>query len=522
MLPRCTGMWGALAINSPAALNSAHEKSQPFLDVHAVGRVLQPQPHLLGDVHEQVVEHLQHHRVGVGADGVLRGTRYQALQLEGVAGAQDGLPAGFDDRGRVLLGNDRGAEDGRAGAQRLAHVQAGVEPGATVHAHARGGLRCVGLRVGAGAGAGRSLLFAGTDGLGGNGFDHQRPARHQECEALPIAGFEVLQHGGGVSPRHLQCRVGAEIAQTHVPPHRDGSARHALAEDVVQRCGGQRVRLRLRGSHAGRVERLFDAGFAHRDLVRQTHAVGTQHAGQRVHEDTRHAQRVGHQAGMLAAGAAEALQRVLRDVVAARHADALDGIGHVLHRDLQEAFGQRLGCQRTAGGGTHLGGQGFELRHHAVAVQRLVGLEAEDARKVGRLDLAQQHIGVGGGQRAAASVAGRAGVGAGTVGADAQPRTIEAQHRATACGHGVDAHHRRAHAHAGNLGLEGAFEGAGRAAGEVADIGAGAAHVEADDLVVPGRNRGAHHADDARRRGPTGSRPCPGSAVLRSGHRCSA
>jgi hypothetical protein len=57
---------------------------------------------------------------------------------------------------------------------------------------------------------------------------------------------------------------------------------------------------------------------------------------------------------MLAAGAAEALQRVLRDVVAARHRDALDGIGHVLHRDLQEALGQGLGRGGAAGGLPHL------------------------------------------------------------------------------------------------------------------------------------------------------------------------
>jgi hypothetical protein len=41
------------------------------------------------------------------------------------------------------------------------------------------------------------------------------------------------------------------------------------------------------------------------------------------------------------------------------------------------------------------------------------------------------------------------------------------QDRAAARGHGVDAHHRRAHAHAGHLGLEGALE----LAGVVADVG---------------------------------------------------
>ncbi len=41
---------------------------EPLLDVDGVGRVLQRHTHLLGDRHEQVVEDLQHDRVGVGAD----------------------------------------------------------------------------------------------------------------------------------------------------------------------------------------------------------------------------------------------------------------------------------------------------------------------------------------------------------------------------------------------------------------------------------------------------------------------
>ena len=62
-----------------------------------------------------------------------------------------------------------------------------------------------------------------------------------------------------------------------------------------------------------------------------------------MREHAVHAQRIGHAAGVLSAGAAEALQRVAGDVVTARHRDALDRVGHVLHRDLQEALGQRLG-----------------------------------------------------------------------------------------------------------------------------------------------------------------------------------
>ena len=131
--------------------------------------------------------------------------------------------------------------------------------------------------------------------------------------------------------------------------------------------------------------------------------------------------------------------------------------------------------------------------------------------KVRRLDLAEHHVGVGHRQRPAAPVAGRPGVGAGALGPDAKARAVEAQDRAAAGGDGVDAHHRRAHAHAGHLRLERALE----LAGEVGHVGRGAAHVEADDLSVAGQiaGRAAPCAPCRRCRRParTGSRPCPGT-----------
>ena len=41
---------------------------EPLLDVDRVGGVLERHAHLLGDRHEEVVEHLEHDRIGVGAD----------------------------------------------------------------------------------------------------------------------------------------------------------------------------------------------------------------------------------------------------------------------------------------------------------------------------------------------------------------------------------------------------------------------------------------------------------------------
>ena len=78
-------------------------------------------------------------------------------------------------------------------------------------------------------------------------------------------------------------------------------------------------------------------------------------------------------------------------------------------------------------------------------------------------------------------------------GADPEARAVEDQDRAAAGRHGVDRHHRRAQAHARHLGLERALVGAG----EVGDIGRGAAHVEGDDPLEPGERGDPHGADDA-------------------------
>ncbi len=482
---RCVGDQFAVGVEERAT------EVESLLDVHRVGGVLQPQPHLLGDVHEQVVEDLEHHRVGLGADRMLRGARPHARQLDRAGPHEPRLPAGLDHGGRVLLGHDRRAVDGRAGLQRFAHIEAGLEPLLAVHAHAGVGHR--GVARGLHAGGALDEALSDTDRLDRHRFDDQPAVGHQEGEALAVAGLEGLRQLLRRAPGQHQRGVGAPVAQVRVAPQFDLGRRHALARDLVARGVAEFGQPRVGRGQAGGVERQLDRGLAHRDLVRQAHAVGREHARQRVHEDAAHAQRIGHAAGMLAAGAAEALQRVLRDVVAARHRDALDRVGHVLDRDLQEALGQRLGRGLAAGRGLHLGRQRLEPGRDAVAVQRLVGLRPEHLRKVRRLDLAQQHVGVGRGQRPAAPVARRPGVGAGALGPDAQPRTVELQQRAATGGHGVDAHHRRAHAHAGHLGVEGALE----FAGVMRHVGAGAAHVEADHLGVTAGHGGAHHADDA-------------------------
>ena len=235
-------------------------------------------------------------------------------------------------------------------------------------------------------------------------------------------------------------------------------------------------------------ERLLDRLLARGADVGEPHAVGREQRRERMDQHRGHAERVGDEARVLAAGAAEAVERVARHVVAALHRDFLDRVRHVLDRDLDEAVGDLL--RRLA---ADLVGKLGEGRAHRVGVERLVLLGPEDLREEIRDQLADHHVGVGDGERPAAAVALRSRIGAGRVRADAEARAVEMQDRAAAGRDRVDQHHRRAHAHARDLGLERALV----LAVVVRHVGRGAAHVEADQAVEAGLAAGLRHADHA-------------------------
>ncbi len=196
---------------------------------------------------------------------------------------------------------------------------------------------------------------------------------------------------------------------------------------------------------------------------------------------------------MLAAGAAETGEHIVGDVVAALHRDLLDRIGHIAHRDGDESFGHGFRCGPFTRRRADFVRQRVETAAHGGHVQRFIAARAEEAREIIGLHLAEHDVAVGDRERAAAPVAGRAGIGAGAVRPHTIAAAVEVQDRTAASGHGVDAHHRRAHAHAGNLGFEHPLE----LAREVRDVGGRAAHVEADHALEAGLPARAHHADDA-------------------------
>ncbi len=262
-------------------------------------------------------------------------------------------PARLDDGGRVALGDDRRAVDDVApGAQPLAHDQRGVAPAAAAeHAHASSATACRHARVDApGARFGRRVARA------------DRLDRHR-LDDQPRARASGTRSAAGTRPRTPRCRsapaspngnderrVGALVAQVHAPPHaRSAPRRTPWRASSARGRAGERVEARARPPASASASGCSTAASRITRLVRQAHAVGRQHAGQRMHEDAAHAERVGDAAGVLAAGAAEALQRVARHVVAARDRDLLDRVGHAADGDVDEALGHLLGRARRAG-----------------------------------------------------------------------------------------------------------------------------------------------------------------------------
>ena len=109
------------------------------------------------------------------------------------------------------------------------------------------------------------------------------------------------------------------------------------------------------------------------------------------------------------------------------------------------------------------------------------------------MNAAQKDIGIGNGQRACAPIAGGPGARPRRFGPHPQTRSVEADDGTAAGRNGVDAHHGRADPHTADLCVERPFV----FAREMAHIGGRAAHVEADELGMPGGLRRAHHADDS-------------------------
>ena len=187
---------------------------KPLLDIDRMRSVLQLQAHLLGDVHEQVVEHFQQHRVDRGACSQLREARAAPLQHQVVQRRQARLPTGLDHGGGVFLGNHGRTDDQVTGLKVFAHQQGGGLPLAVgVHAHglahSAAGLQ-VALRVQRVAWLGRGV--AGQHRFDRDGLHHQGLALHQERKTLAVGGFKI---GLDLCQRIARCRPCKQVGAGH-------------------------------------------------------------------------------------------------------------------------------------------------------------------------------------------------------------------------------------------------------------------------------------------------------------------
>ena len=447
---------------------------------------------MLGDVHEQVVEQFQQHRIGAfGASGNAGVALGGAAQQHVIQPADLGGPAGLHHGGGVGFADQRRSGDAVAGGQCGSFIDRGVVGGAAAPDADR-----INRAEGGGAARGEVGLhhrLPRCDCLDRHRFDDQAAIGRGEAEAGAMGGGEGGGDRSAVGEIDDQRRLGAEIAHMQLAADMQRAIGGTLAAQLGFRLSRQAVGEGVQAGQSGVGQRSFNRLFAHDRLICQAHAEGGEHAGEGVDEHGFHAQFVRHQAGVLAAGAAEALQGEAADIMAFLHADLLDRVGHVGDRDAQKPLRQGARVLRLAGGLRHLGGQSGEFRLHHLGVQRFVAFGAENGREVRGHDFADADVGVRHRQRAAAPVAGRAGIGAGAVRADAQAGAVEMQDGTAAGGDGVDRHHRRAHPHPG----DGGFKRTLKRAIVQRDVGGGAAHVEADDARQAGGFRRARGADDA-------------------------
>ena len=208
-------------------------KIQAFLDVDRMGGILQRHAHLLGDIHEKVVEHLEQDRVGVQrADRHAARHLFMAAHHDIIARGQLRRPARFDHNGLVLLNDQRGAGDGVAGRKgrarkdrRLHHLAAAKD-------------RHMGVAFGHALHDLRKHIRAPVAGCLGH-LDLDRLDRHglvgaDKAELRLVRGLERGARGIRIAaPDHGQGGVGAGIAQMQAR-HGKGRARiHPLLGKLI-------------------------------------------------------------------------------------------------------------------------------------------------------------------------------------------------------------------------------------------------------------------------------------------------
>ena len=190
---------------------------------------MQGNAHLLGDVHEEVVENFQQHRIGLGSGstgpiGRLGPGHHHVVMLRDLR-----PPTGFDHDGLVILDHQRGALHMAARGQCGAADHGGLMPGtAREDRHTRFDLRLA--------------LFDGQGGVAGcafrgfafdlDGLDDQCRVGVGEPELGLMRRFERGAGGELIAlPCHRQRRIGARIAQMQT-----AAQCHAVMHALLCQC----------------------------------------------------------------------------------------------------------------------------------------------------------------------------------------------------------------------------------------------------------------------------------------------
>jgi len=221
---RCIGNQVPLCIEDRAG------EIQPLLDVDRIGRVLKRVAHLFGDRHEEVVEDLQHHRVGLGAD---RNTIRQGFDTGDDKVTDAGhfrFPARLDHIGTGPLDNDRRTFNLLTHGHTVAIEDRRVD-------HAAGHIGGNRLKRFSLAVRADGLIRFGIEGAS-NGFDRDRRCNdsfraHQEPETAAISFLKSCGHVIDSAERHLKRCVRAVIADMDFAQHFDPGSFHVLAEQLV-------------------------------------------------------------------------------------------------------------------------------------------------------------------------------------------------------------------------------------------------------------------------------------------------
>ena len=250
------------------AVEDRAREVEPLADVDRRGAVLKRAAHFLGDRHEKAVEDFEADRVGSGqvvARDDLCSGRARAGEEQSALALDLGAPAGFDDRRRKRVDDDRGAGDGAAGGEGAALVErdpmlGAREPCGDDFGFGFGGRRGQGQRCGSIARLGQFDADAVDDEIVVRGV----------AEALAEGGGEGLGDLGGRGEREFDRVVAVGEANEEQGFARGRGTGGEIGAGLIRQLGFGRGE----GGGAMRVEFERERALADRRWPGEAHTIG--------------------------------------------------------------------------------------------------------------------------------------------------------------------------------------------------------------------------------------------------------